>query len=1151
MFIAVSGCTKDSRPVESASQSPFASFRDIPGVTAEEIAAIELLQKEYSSFIFGGNLSTEVFLKENGEVGESAIVGGYITLFCEWLTGLFDIRFQPEVYTWNNLIEGLNNRTVDFMGNLTATEERLKNYYMTDPIAERQIKMMRLKGSPSIAGIKQERPPRYALLRSSNIRNLVAAVADAYETVDVNNIDEAYEELLNGRADAYIGGSDTVDFFPVADVYTESFLPLIFTPVSMTTANPALKSVISVVNKALRSGAIHHLNYLNNLGFEEFKKEKFLLQLTEDEKAYLKNKYTIPLAARYFNYPIDFYNTYEKKWEGIAFDVLQEVEKFTGLTFKVFNDEHTEFPVLLEMLYDGRAYMISDLVFSREREGRYIWSNYPLINDQYALLSKWTYPNVSINEISNARVGLISNTAHAEMFRTWFPGATDITQYNSADEAFLALGHGEVDLLMAGKTKLLSLHNYYALSDYKVNYLFNYTYESTFGFNKDQMILCSILDKAFDFTNTYEIVEQWMTKTYDTRAKLAEARLPWLIGVSVLFLCLVILMFLLLRRQFSRGKRLENLIKRRTKDLNRQNSMMSTVNAAAAVLLEPDADFDTINYSMEMICESAGLDRVYLWQNICKDDGKLYYKQLCKWTRPEYNMGDKFNEFAYEDTLPSWHILLFENKILNGPLNTLPGDERKALLAHKVNSILILPLFLKGEMWGFVSFEDCHNQRFFPQTDEYTLRSWGLLLVGAFQRYEIMRDLRTAIGEAKNASASKSRFVANMSHEMRTPMNVIVGLTDLMLEETTVSDNTKETLKKINVAGNTLMGLINDVLDISKIEAGKLELFPVQYDVANLLNDIITLNIIRTENKPITFKLDISDDLPSKICGDDLRVKQIMNNLLSNAFKYTKEGTVTLGVNCWRENVTGIDVVWVYFYVRDTGIGIREEDRKKLFTDYNQLDAYANRAIEGTGLGLSITKKFIEMMDGKIKVESEYGKGSTFSVRIRQEFVSDTLIDKETVESLRNFSYSEKKKFTRGKLVRSDLSYARVLVVDDFPVNLEVAAGMLRKYKMQVDCVLSGQEAIDIISAGEPVYNAVFMDHMMPVLDGIQTTIVIRTLRTKYAEEIPIIALTANAIAGNEQMFLDNGFNAYLSKPFNAVNLDKIVERWVRDKNRE
>jgi signal transduction histidine kinase len=399
---------------------------------------------------------------------------------------------------------------------------------------------------------------------------------------------------------------------------------------------------------------------------------------------------------------------------------------------------------------------------------------------------------------------------------------------------------------------------------------------------------------------------------------------------------------------------------------------------------------------------------------------------------------------------------------------------------------------------------------------------------------------------AESNSKAKSVFLANMSHEMRTPMNVIVGLTDLLLEEDKPV-NIKETLEKINTAGNTLMGLINDVLDMSKIEAGRIELMPVKYDVASLLNDIITLNMIRIEEKPIAFKLDINGDTPSSLFGDDLRVKQILNNLLSNAFKYTRAGTVVLGVNCQHDG----NYVWVSFYVSDTGIGIRQEDIEKLFGDFNQVDTRANRSIEGTGLGLSIIKKFAELMDGEISVESEYGKGSVFRVRIRQGFVTDKPIGKETLESLRTFHYSDKKKLEQEKLVRPDLSYARVLVVDDFPTNLDVAAGMLRKYKMNVDCVLSGQESIELIAAGEPVYDAVFMDHMMPEMDGMEATSAIRALGTEYAKNVSIIALTANVVAGNEQMFLDNGFDAYLSKPFNVMQLDSIIQRWVRDKSRE
>jgi PAS domain S-box-containing protein len=422
------------------------------------------------------------------------------------------------------------------------------------------------------------------------------------------------------------------------------------------------------------------------------------------------------------------------------------------------------------------------------------------------------------------------------------------------------------------------------------------------------------------------------------------------------------------------------------------------------------------------------------------------------------------------------------------------------------------------------------------------------------QRKAMEEDLKKAYAEAMSAYATaesaleaKNLFVANMNHEMRTPMNVIVGLTDLLLEEEDVSGSVKETLHKINTAGTTLMGLISDVLDISKIDAGKMELTPVQYDVSSFLNDIITLNVIRIEEKPIAFNLEISENLPRTLHGDDLRVKQILNNFLSNAFKYTKAGTITLSVDCQRDG----DTVWTNFCVTDTGIGIRKEDIGKLFDDYHQVDAKANRRIDGTGLGLSIAKRFVEMMDGEITMESEYGKGTTFNVRIKQDFVTEEPIDKKTIESLRSFNYSDDKKKAQKRFERSDLSYARVLVVDDFPTNLDVAAGMLRKYKMKVDCVLSGQESIDLIAAGEPVYDAIFMDHMMPEMDGVEATKTIRALNTEYAKNITIIALTANAVTESEKMFLENGFNAFLPKPFNPMSLDPVVQRWIKDKGKE
>jgi CheY-like chemotaxis protein len=311
--------------------------------------------------------------------------------------------------------------------------------------------------------------------------------------------------------------------------------------------------------------------------------------------------------------------------------------------------------------------------------------------------------------------------------------------------------------------------------------------------------------------------------------------------------------------------------------------------------------------------------------------------------------------------------------------------------------------------------------------------------------------------------------------------------------------------------------------------------------------------MIRIGEKAITFKLDIHEDLPAKLFGDDLRIKQILNNLLSNAFKYTQKGEVILSIKSQHEPSPDAPVnICLSFTISDTGRGIKQEDITKLFTDFNQVDQKANRAIEGTGLGLSITKNLVEMMGGEITVESEYGKGTSFHVRLQQGFVADTPIGKEVAESLTRFRYKDKRKETQGKVERMDLSHVRTLVVDDFVSNLDVAAGMLRKYKMHVDCVESGKDAVERIAAGTPVYNVIFMDHMMPGMDGIEATKRIRAIGTDYAKNVPIIALTANAMAGNEQMFLDNGFNSFLPKPFNIKLLDKVIKQWfVIDNNKK
>jgi signal transduction histidine kinase/CheY-like chemotaxis protein/HPt (histidine-containing phosphotransfer) domain-containing protein len=411
----------------------------------------------------------------------------------------------------------------------------------------------------------------------------------------------------------------------------------------------------------------------------------------------------------------------------------------------------------------------------------------------------------------------------------------------------------------------------------------------------------------------------------------------------------------------------------------------------------------------------------------------------------------------------------------------------------------------------------------------------------------------TAKSEAENASASKSAFLATMSHEIRTPLNAIIGLSEIELQKK-LPDDTYTNLEKVYNSGSNLLGIINDILDVSKIEAGSFELVLDPYDITSLINDAVQLNIVRIGAKKIEFELIVDETLPSRLYGDELRVKQILNNLLSNAFKYTDRGKVSLRVNWEREN----NYAWLTFTISDTGHGIKKENMGKLFSQYAQLDARANRNIEGTGLGLSITKSLVTRMDGRISVDSEYGKGSVFTVRLKQEIVDQTPIGREATENLRQYRFVKSKILSRIKhLIRSYMPYGKVLIVDDVETNLDVVKGLMLPYGLVIDCASSGREAIEKVRAvaANPKaqkYDVIFMDHMMPEMDGIEAVRIIRhEIDSDYAKTVPIIALTANALSGNEEMFLSKGFTSYISKPIDIMQMDLALNNWIRNKQSE
>ncbi|MDR2387206.1 MAG: transporter substrate-binding domain-containing protein, partial [Deltaproteobacteria bacterium] len=1063
----------------------------------------EELKANKKLLVYGVPFSTEAFLGHDGQIH------GFSALFCDYLSKLFGIEVEPRLMNWEELIKGMVEDTVDLVGELSITPDRQKFLFMTPPIAERSIKYMRLAGSEPLFELakKSSTPLRYGFMFDSSTVGLLKENApEVFLVTEVQSEDEAYKLMKEGTLDAYVTESTAeAAFDKYPDVETYDYIPILYSDVSLSSKNKDLVPIINVFSKALEAGIQERLVELYNQGFAEYRHHKFLLKLTPEELNYLNEKVAaneaIVYAAEHDNYPLSFYNDIEEQFQGVSIDVLQDISKLTGLKFKLWNDKPVGWIKVMDSMERGEFEMVTELIMIDDRQNRFIWSTVGYSSDKYALISTTETPDKEINEVLYSKVGIVEGTGWADAFFKWFRNHSNTVVYPTSKDAFAALAKGEIELFMGTRNLNLSMTSFMEQPGFKVNLTFNYTFDSLFGFNKNETLLCSIISKAIPLTDANEITERWLQKTFDYRGKLARSRVPVLFGFSIMLVLSLALSFMLIKKYIGDKDRLARIVRERTAELMVQTDEATRASRAKGEFLARMSH--EIRTPMNAII---GMAELALRENPPDETAEMISSI----------------QSAGGSLLSIINDILDFSKIESGKMELTNSDYHLGSLIHDVVSVISarimdtrlellveldanMPSTLYGDEVRFrqILFNLLSNGVKYTKEGFVTLRLEALPLGRGSLKALSLPSTADSDEPIKASARLREHFktFGNKPTEITLKASITdtgIGIKPEDMDKLFTSFSQVDSERNKGIEGTGLGLAISK--NLAKLMGG--DIF-VQSEYQK--GSVFTATVKQIMGAPY---------LPFATLKKPQKSKALLiesDHLEAKAFAYAM-------------NSLGAEHGHIQF-LSQLKSALENSDYDFLFAPFEASDEV-----------LEILKEINSPVKAIFTLDLGTTIGKKKSLRLIHKPlycmpIANILNDADKIKGVKD----------RHDRVSFIAPKATALVVDDIKINLKVAIGLLKPFKIRVDTTESGEEAIELVK--NKSYDVIYMDHMMPGMDGLEATARIRQL--PQGKDIPIIALTANAITGVKEMFIAHGMNDFISKPIEYGKLEASLADWL------